>query len=357
MNKDQIISFLELGRLDYVLDNCLKSRDINISKITLEYNSLRKKMIQNLISEQKYSDEKNKLIIDLISILRGDLSKPEVEIFVIIALKEEFQEFQNLVDCEGDFDMDINLYVFNFKTRNGIVGKAIYLGEMGVTNSAVYTQRILTKYSVKKIVNIGIAGSLESYVKCGDVIIGSQIDGYAENGRLFDDKEGVSLSFSGEVYRTTPRFLKIADAISIVNATKFDDFNYNAKEILIENIGEDKYVELIDNGLINTLFQIRTGKIASGNFVNTSSNFTKLLKDARDRHFLAIEMEAFGMLRANDITSSEIVIIRGISDMSNSDKEITDRIGGRVLRKIAMQNAIMVFEMIMELDSFQCDKY
>ena len=109
---------------------------------------------------------------------------------------------------------------------------------------------------------------------------------------------------------------------------------------LLESLDEDTREEMLDANLIRTTPEIRTGNIASGPIVGATDVFVDWLKERRDRKYLALEMEAAGVLSAAHARSTETLIIRGISDYSDARKAELDRIGKGALRRYAMNNAI-----------------
>ena len=97
--------------------------------------------------------------------------------------------------------------------------------------------------------------------------------------------------------------------------------------------------------------KIHTGNLASSTVVGAAGEFVSWLK-TRDRKYLAIEMEAAGVLCATYGMSTETVIIRGISDLADDRKQGMDRIGGGGLRRYAMENAISILLTYMRLGLF-----
>jgi nucleoside phosphorylase len=92
--------------------------------------------------------------------------------------------------------------------------------------------------------------------------------------------------------------------------------------------------------------KIFPGHIASGPFVVASREYADwLLK--RDRKYIAVEMEAHGVMLAAHRSKTDSLVIRGISDLADERKAAMDSTGSGAFRRIAMRNAVRVFAALM----------
>jgi nucleoside phosphorylase len=94
------------------------------------------------------------------------------------------------------------------------------------------------------------------------------------------------------------------------------------------------------------------GPIASGPILVAATAFAKWLRE-RNRSYLAVEMEAAGLLAAcsERVGPTRSLVLRGISDYADHRKAELDKIQGGALRRYAMQNVISLLWALMQTDS------
>jgi nucleoside phosphorylase len=125
------------------------------------------------------------------------------------------------------------------------------------------------------------------------------------------------------------------------------------RQKLLEWIGSVSTDELIHEHLISNIPKIHTGHIASGPIVGAADQFVQWLKKRRDRKFLALEMESAGVLNAAHKRAVNSLIIRGISDYSDERKTKLDELGRGALRRYAMNNALALMWVLLDLENNQ----
>lgn len=288
---------------------------------------------------------------DLVQSIEFKNDKTYRDIGVVIALKEEFKEFFTKFPSQGIYDEEKDMYFYDIES-NGYKIVASFLGGMGPTKAALHTERLLTKFNIGTIVNIGIAGGLDKNIRIGDVVIGTQIDGFLEDGKITGEStREVQFKFSGDVFRTSTNFKVHADNINFNNPKAYEKFKTEGRDTLASDIESKILGKLVNGNILNEFPEIYTGSIASSSVVSASNAFNQYLK-TRNRHFLAVEMESFGILKGSERFKNQSLIIRGISDLANSNKADLDKIGDGILRRYGMNNAIKVFEMFMEMKLF-----
>lgn len=94
--------------------------------------------------------------------------------------------------------------------------------------------------------------------------------------------------------------------------------------------------------------------LASGHAVVASEAFSRWVR-AGNGDIKALEMEAAGMLLAAEkrVEGPSTLVIRGISDHVEVAKAQTEAIEAGALRRLAMRNALGVFELLMEIQAFE----
>jgi 5'-deoxynucleotidase YfbR-like HD superfamily hydrolase len=103
---------------------------------------------------------------------------------------------------------------------------------------------------------------------------------------------------------------------------------------------------LVGKGYIRTTSpEIAHGPICTTPFLVDDPNFAEWLGDARNRNFIATDMESAAVVEAaheSGIRNGRVLVIRGISDPADGKKSEIDGVENGVLRRIAMQNAAHV---------------
>jgi len=338
-----------------------KSYDLLISKdfyITPEQSNFISKSIKKINKEKIATYDKIVKILNLYNeILDYDFSKilksrseevgmKEKKFGVIIALKEEFRVFDSVISTACKHKSNENgFYIYDFHEFKIIVK---LIGDMGGENASIQALKLISEYDNITIVNIGIAGALSDDVSIGDVIIADQVESYLKVAKASQETKEESeyeLKLSGEAYRPTRKLLEEIDNFEFMHEKAYKEWQEQSKSLLQEKLSENVIKELEDKKLISEFPKLEKGHIASGDIVAGSTNFVKTLKK-KDRKYLAIEMEAGGILNAIEKSSSnevDSIVLRGISDFSDERKEELDNIGEGSLRSYAMENATRFF--------------
>ena len=102
--------------------------------------------------------------------------------------------------------------------------------------------------------------------------------------------------------------------------------------------------------MINKVPGIHTGHIASGPIVGATNQFVQWLKEKRDRKLVALEMESVGVMNAAHKRAYQFTnYSRNFSDYSDERKTKLDEISGGALRRYAMNNALALLWVLMDL--------
>ncbi|HEX8339753.1 MAG TPA: hypothetical protein VF624_02485 [Tepidisphaeraceae bacterium] len=291
-----------------------------------------------------------------------DAEANRADVGIVVALREEFSELHiqvpNWEPCpvleSGGFD-----YLFN--QESSVPDRpyrcvVTFVGEMTHTPSAMETQRLLRTWRPRSIVNLGIAGSLDADCLLGDVVVGSVVDDYLARAKAIGtaDDAGWQFELSGEPYRPSAALSRFASHVQFAHAATHSAFQDKAAQDLKGLLTSVQYEALVRDGLVREKPHLHLGHIASGQIVGASAAFTAWLKQQRDRSYLAIEMEAAGVLAAvhQQIDPQRAIIIRGISDLGDERKKKFDSIGKGAIRVYSMRNCVRFLFMLMSLGAF-----
>ncbi|MFZ4659161.1 MAG: hypothetical protein ACOYNY_19265 [Caldilineaceae bacterium] len=285
--------------------------------------------------------------------------KPRVDVGIIIALEEEFRELAPQVKTRPYYNPEIAQYYYFFEHNRANPSLLPYrcvvtfMGKMGPTDAGIAGDRLISQFNPATIVSIGIAGSMDKDVLVGDVVVADQTDEYLASSKAIEstNKQDWDIQFSGSAYKSDPAYVAHADHLKYANRDVAEHWESRSKQKLLEWLGSVPTKELIGQQLIRNVPKIHTGHIASGPIVGAATQFVQWLKENRDRKFLALEMESVGVLNAAHKRSVNSLIIRGISDYSDERKTKLDEIGKGVLRRYAMNNALALLWVLMDMNS------
>jgi nucleoside phosphorylase/HEAT repeat protein len=286
-----------------------------------------------------------------------------IDVGIFIALKEEFIEFYKRIEdnCEVVRNSHTGNYYYLFQYQSPADSKHQYrcvatlAGEVGANKAGLITQRLITDWEPNTLVMMGIAASLDKDVRLGDVVVASQVDAYLENSKAVkaDAYDGFSFTLGGEVYRNTANLINYVRNFEFVHANSFRSWLQSCSKELRELVDGEVLGDLVSKGLVREPVQLFDGHLASGSTVGAAEAFTRWLK-TRDRKYLALEMEAAGLMSAvyESTLIKETLILRGISDYGDERKAELDAVKGGGLRRYAMRNVLGLLWNFFELKAF-----
>ena len=273
------------------------------------------------------------------------------DVAIIIALKEEFSDLFSEFGAsyEAIEDSDTNAFYYSFE-RNSREAKRSYhcittfVGDMGPLRAGLLAQKTIMRWKPTTVVLIGLAGALNSSVKLGDIVVADQVDGYLENAKVspIPGTNDYDFALSGDVYRTSARVWNAAQHFEFSKREAYLAWQKATEEKQRTLLGKQRF-KLLGEDMMHEQAQIIKGHIASGPVVVAAKTFADWLK-TRDRKYMAIEMESLGVMAAvnEHPIMRDTLILRAISDDGKEDKSTLDNIGGGVIRRYAMSNAIQL---------------
>lgn len=181
---------------------------------------------------------------------------------------EETKEIASMMFCKGKMDGKEVVVV-----RSGI----------GKVNAGICAQLLITVFGVEKVINTGIAGSLDAKIDIGDMVISTDA--------LHHDMDAVAFGYpKGEVPR-------------------MDTLSFPADPELVKIAKEV-------NEEVNPTIHTFTGRVVTGDqFVSS-----KEVKDEIKKYFdpMCTEMEGAAIAQAAYLNKVPYVIIRAISDKADN---------------------------------------
>lgn len=293
--------------------------------------------------------------------LLAEPTRQATDIGIIIALEEEFNVFFPTIakiQCpESDPEHGLSFYRFAVSTKASAIQSyhcvSSLLGRMGPTTAMAVTQRMIDLYHPHTIVVLGIAASIHSDVRLGDVIVADSVDSYIERGKINEQVNAFPLALSGQVYQCSGDLLHRLHSFKYQHQLVYEQWRRSSTRFWQKCLAKSPQSSLMPMGDLQLPVTYIIGPLASGPLVVASSSFKELLLQ-RNRSLLGIEMEASGVLAVLNQTTNQrrVLVLRGVSDFGDERKTDLDRIQDGVLRQFAMYNAVQLFWKLLETGVF-----
>ena len=198
---------------------------------------------------------------------------------IITAMKEE-------ADAILKWTTDQNVYEKgNMRFISGKIGdNDVCVAESGVgkVNSAAATQAMIDCYGVSRVINVGVAGALASFLSMGDIVVATDAVQYDVDATASEFALGEVPFMDRVAYGSDNKLLDIARAV------------------------KDK-----------TGLPAHFGRVLTADRVVAN----KQLKEAIHTHFEGIcaEMEGGAVAQVAQVNNVPVIIVRGISDLADED--------------------------------------
>ena len=289
-----------------------------------------------------------------------DMTIKDVDVAIVIALKEEFHVLFQYISKDYNSITDEktgrSFYLFQHHCDDGIKSYncvAVFAGDMGPEVAGQVTQRLIELANPRIVINLGICAGDKSEVNIGDVIIPTQVKMYAHAVKIQKSPQINNLG----IFK--PGGLDIDTSYDLVKQLENFPYTYpehykNWKQGCRHRFGgirpTEQRLKLLEKGLLHKQAKEVVGILASGPFVNQSEDFFKWIL-AQNRKVIGLEMEAGVIMTAirERIAPTQSLILRAVSDYGDKSKKTLDKIGGGVLRKYAMQNSISLLWRFMDV--------
>lgn len=228
----------------------------------------------------------------------GIICALESELSVLFSLGWELQSERDNTDSS----------VFFFKTKLNIEGEEIKVicntpDNMGTTDTAIATSKMIDYYKPKVIVMFGIAAGIQNQVNLGDIIFASTCYSHETGKYIEENGETVFLP-------TTSHVNASSNLVSIAKELKFTNDIFN-----------DFYSSYSGNKPMHPP-RIHNGPMSSGNAVIANDKILKgLIKN--ERKLLGVDMEIYGLYRACYLSkhpTPKFIAFKSVSDFADNNK-------------------------------------
>jgi nucleoside phosphorylase len=280
-------------------------------------------------------------------------------ILVFVALPEEHDRFlEQFPSLNSIADSKFVFVEHDIMTKGFRMISVLAVG-MGIDNAYEATAAGIARFKPNLIVCVGIAGSLTTDLKIGDVSVSSEVIDISQNIKISDapptrkrrptnrrkvqrpQASRTVVELSPKSLAVLPelsasfRFLRSYPQLQAALANWVEQAKVRREKLLRENA---------PSGLIEEMTQdpiAEIGPMISGPVV-ASTAFKDVLKKI-DRKVLAVETESSGVCRAAAAESVPCITVRGISDHADLNKKALERTTKQAARRLAAENAISYF--------------
>jgi nucleoside phosphorylase/tetratricopeptide (TPR) repeat protein len=283
-----------------------------------------------------------------------------MDLGIVIALKEEFREFLALlpVPTSPVRDPETGQYDYTFEHPTAHHRCVVTLiGEMNPGPAALHTERLMTRWSPRTVVMLGIAAGIHSDVRVGDVVIASQVDNYLDSAKAQQGNSPESFEFSlgGTVYHADHALLTQVRNFEFSQPQAFSRWQQGCAQSLPELVPQEEVrTDLVRKGLVADAPNLLDAHLASHSVVGAARQFTQWLRSKRDRNLKALDMESAGLMAAavRRTVPARTLVVRGISDYGDERKGELDAVEQGALRRYAMRNATRLLWALLEAGVF-----
>ena len=139
------------------------------------------------------------------------------KIGIIFAMKEELDEFLNLVEKTNEYKIfDLDFYECNSNDKELVLVES----GIGKVNAARATQILIDNMEVEYIFNVGVAGSVNKDVKVLDVVIGDKLVQHDFDITAFNYEKGYIPNIGAKFVESDPYLIKVAQEVGDENTHK-----------------------------------------------------------------------------------------------------------------------------------------
>eukprot|EP01006_Ploeotia_vitrea_P045354 TRINITY_DN66936_c1_g1_i1.p1 TRINITY_DN66936_c1_g1~~TRINITY_DN66936_c1_g1_i1.p1 ORF type:complete len:433 (+),score=187.31 TRINITY_DN66936_c1_g1_i1:54-1352(+) len=315
-----------------------------------------------------------------------------LDVLFVVALEEELGHLCEVLECNGVESPDINraferidstdavmlpfdlpigvLYTWRDQQEQGQEQEvkktdddvlhcgAIVLQRMGSVESSTRASSALAALKPALVVSYGCAGGLYDEVKYCDVVIANQVMDVQQGEKQKDG--GVVLPSLNVVVPTGPVTMNAELIMGGRDQRTRKVYKVAIYESLLRHLEKDedvsrddmkKYFQLRDSE-IKAVFgdtsaksfkkpHVHVGHTMSTSGVITDSSFKKRMQD-KDRKVLCVEMEAYGVASACALAKTPLVVVKGISDLADANKNEMQEELREAFRAGSIRHAAMV---------------
>jgi nucleoside phosphorylase len=284
------------------------------------------------------------------------------DIGVFLALTEEFDSFRDLLRRRGSlvwepFDDPGKAFTY-YRTQVKAPGMqepvsivAVCASEMGPGRAGILASAFTSNCITKSVVVIGIAGSFDSELRLGDVLVPSEAYSYLENSSAENSEDTWKFNPSGRHFTANAHLLNQARQLERKYPELQKSWEARCKQRLTRMLGKEQAAKALGKNLTRSKPQVLAADhhLATGPAVGKSSAFSKWIQ-SHNRKAVAMEMETAAVFEAVEveIKPQRRLAIRGISDFADKRKSKVEKDYRGKFRGVSHLNACDYFFTLIE---------
>lgn len=239
------------------------------------------------------------------------------DVVIITAVDVEFNAFREVDKSDWKENNNILDFVYYESTQRDCKDETIKIAlvkqrQKGLVSAVDTTNKVIQYLHPKTVIMSGICAGQKNLVNIGDIIISIKAWDYGSG----------SIESEGEKY---DKFSLIPEPDFTWIGKKMETLltSYSQKKSLVnELIGKDSKLDKLQSELAILNPSIRVGDMASGAAVIKSEYFVKQFIREKNKKFLGIDMETYGMYYAMVHNRNEIPFfsVKTVSDYGDEEK-------------------------------------
>jgi nucleoside phosphorylase len=266
---------------------------------------------------------------------------------LLVPLHEEYQYLAELAPAVETTVLDGDRYysMMPHGYKEPIVVQI--LEEMGPMRAALATERMISRFDVKVVALVGIAGALDDELRVGDVVVASEVDYYQYAAKAETGPSGEPrIRQGGMHWRADYELMQFIRSFSV--APEYRESYNSWRKLSATRQPQDETGSL--RALMRDQPLDHVGPVASGDVV-VAGDWLRAAIVERNRKVLAVEMEAAGVAAAafDRADVRDFLVVRGVSDFADHRKSDFDaakastNVAPGAFRRYALLNAAEYF--------------
>lgn len=284
-----------------------------------------------------------------------------INLLVFVALPEEHDRLLEAFPVISPIEDDANIIVEHDIDVDGYRLFSVLAAGAGTDHAYDAVSRAVPKTEPNLVICLGIAGSLSSDMKIGDVAVSSEVIDISQNMKITEipvvprRARPTKRKVPTRRPATTKTVIELSPKVVSVPPELAASFRFArshpalksrlAKWVIAASERRAGLADTITDSDLSAELELdpatEIGPIISGPVV-ASGAFRETLKKI-DRKVLCVETESAGVFRAANGSKVPSVTIRGISDHADLNKNALERTTKLAARQLAMDNALAYF--------------
>jgi adenosylhomocysteine nucleosidase len=230
-----------------------------------------------------------------------------MKISIICAMQEELDSILHALEITQSHSHDPKFVIYSGIYRN-THQLTLSLCGIGKVNAALHTQHIIDKFAPDYVINVGVAGGLDSKLDFGDVVIAKDLVQHDMDVRAFDLPKG--------------------------QVPRLNTFAFASDDVLLN----------IAKNIMHKDFKVALGTIATGDqFIADVTTAKKIQEEFKAA---AVEMEGAAIAHVCYVNQTPFLVVRAISDKAGIDHKKATHSFVELKEMVAKRSSLIVSQIL-----------